>query len=127
MKRTTAKDIDEYIAGFPDDVQKILKKIRSTIRKAAPGAKETISYAIPTFTLNGRYLIYFAAFKKHVSIYPAPRGSEEFKKELSAYQGGKGTVQFPLDEPIPFDLITRIVKFKVKETLEKAKASEKRK
>ena len=126
MKRTAAKDIDEYIAGFPDDVQKILKKIRSTIRKAAPGAKETISYAIPTFTLNGRYLIYFAAFKKHVSIYPAPRGSEEFKKELTAYEGGKGTVQFPLDKPIPFDLITRIVKFKVKESLEKAQASKKK-
>ena len=126
-KRAAAKDIDEYVAGFPDDVQKILKKIRATIRKAVPGAEEKISYGIPTFTLNGRYFIYFAGFKNHVSIYPAPRGSEEFKKELSAYKGGKGTIQFPLDKPIPFDLITRIVKFKVKETLEKPKASGKKK
>lgn len=127
MKRTIAKDIDEYIAGFPDDVQKILKKIRTTIRKAAPRAGEKISYGIPTFTLNDRYLIYFAGFKNHVSIYPAPRGSEEFKKELSAYEGGKGTVRFPLDKPIPYGLITRIVKFKVKETLERAKAGGKKK
>ncbi|HKY30517.1 MAG TPA: DUF1801 domain-containing protein [Pyrinomonadaceae bacterium] len=115
MKRTAAKDVDEYIAGFPNDVQKILKKIRTTIRKAAPKAGEKISYGIPTFTLNDRYLIYFAGFKNHVSIYPAPRGSAEFKQELSKYKGGKGTVQFPLDKPIPFDLITRIVKFRIKE------------
>lgn len=127
MKRTIAKDIDEYIAGFPDDVQKILKRIRTTIRKAAPRAGEKISYGIPTFTLNDRYLIYFAGFKNHVSIYPAPRGSDEFKKELSAYEGGKGTVRFPLDKPIPYGLITRIVKFKVKESLERAKASGKKK
>jgi uncharacterized protein YdhG (YjbR/CyaY superfamily) len=119
--RTAPKDIDDYIAGFPEDVQKILKKVRTTIRQAAPDAEETISYQIPTFKLNGRYLIYFAGFKNHISLYPAPRGAMEFKKELAAYEGGKGTVQFPLDKPIPFDLIKRIVKFKVKENQEKTK------
>ena len=119
--KKTAKDIDEYIAGFPDNVQEILQKIRTTIRKAAPKAEEAISYQIPTFTLNGRYLIYFAGYKSHVSIYPAPRQSENFKDELAAYKGGKGTVQFPLDEPIPFGLITRIVKFMARENEAKAK------
>lgn len=102
-------------------MQKILRKIRMTIRKAAPGAEETISYQIPTFTLHGN-LIHFAAFKNHIGMYPAPRGAREFKSELSRYEGGKGTVRFPLDEPIPFALITRIVKFRVKENLKRAKA-----
>ena len=124
--RTTPKDIDDYIAGFPEDVQKILKKVRTTIRKTAPDAEETISYQIPTFKLNGRYLIYFAGFKNHISLYPAPRGAEEFKKELAAYEGGKGTVQFPLDKPIPFDLIKRIVKYKIKENQKKTKTKEKK-
>jgi uncharacterized protein YdhG (YjbR/CyaY superfamily) len=122
--RTAPKDMDAYIAGFPADVQKILKKIRMTIRKAAPGAKEAITYQIPTFTLNGN-LIHFAAFKKHIGLYPAPRGSEAFKKALSAYEGGKGTVRFPLDEPIPLGLISRIVKFRVKENRERAEAKKK--
>ena len=124
--RTAPKDIDEYIAGFPNDVQKMLQKIRMTIRKAVPDAEETISYQIPTFTLKGKYLIYFAAFKKHIGLYPAPRGIEKFKKELSVYEGGKGTVRFPLDKPIPFGLIERIVKFRVKENLERAKARPKK-
>ena len=115
------KNIDEYIARFPGDVQKILQNIRALIKEAVPDAEEKISYQIPTFTLNGNYLIYFAAFKNHVSIYPAPRGTEKFKKELAAYEGGKGTVRFPFDEPIPYGLIKRIVKFKLKENLEKAK------
>jgi uncharacterized protein YdhG (YjbR/CyaY superfamily) len=119
--QTAPKDINEYIAGFPGDVQKILEKIRRTIRKAAPDADETISYQIPTFTLKGRYLVYFAAYKKHIGLYPAPRGSEKFKEELSAYEGGKGTVRFPLDKPIPFDLISRIVMFRVKKNLEEQK------
>ncbi len=123
--QTTAQNIDEYIARFPNAVQKILKKIRMTIRKAVPDAEEKISYQIPTFTLKGNYLIYFAAYKKHIGLYPAPRGSEKFKKELAAYEGGRGTVRFPLDRPIPFDLISRIVKFKVKESLEKGKAKAK--
>lgn len=105
------KDVDEYIAMFPDDVQKILKKIRALIRKTVPKAEESISYQIPAYKLNG-VLIYFAAFKNHVSVYPAPRGEAEFKAELSAYKGGKGTVQFPIGEPIPYDLIARIVKFR---------------
>lgn len=105
------KNVDEYISGFPADVQNILKKVRATIRKAAPKAEESISYQIPAYKLNG-VLIYFAAFKKHVSVYPAPREAKEFKKELAGYKGGKGTVQFPLDKPIPYDLITRIVKYR---------------
>lgn len=111
--RPTFSTIDEYIAAFPADVQKILQKIRKTIKKAVPKAEETISYQIPTIKLNGKYLIYFAGFAKHVSVYPAPREAAEFKEELASYKGGKGTVQFPLDKPIPYDLITRIVKFKI--------------
>jgi len=119
------RNIDEYIAGFPKDVQKSLEKIRRTIRKAAPDAEETISYQMPTFTLRGN-LVYFAAYKKHIGLYPAPRGIEKFKKELSAYKGSKGTVRFPLDEPIPFELISRIVKFRVKDNMERAAAKRKK-
>ena len=114
------KDIDDYISGFNPDVQAILEKIRQTIRKSTPKAEEAISYQIPTFKLFGQYLIYFAAFKKHVSIYPAPRAVDEFKQELSTYEGGKGTVQFPLDKPIPLGLIKRIVKFRAKQIAEKS-------
>lgn len=115
-----ARDIDEYIAGFPEDVQEILRKIRATIRQAAPEAEEAIRYQIPTFTLKGN-LVHFAAFKNHIGFYPAPSGIEAFKDELSAYKGAKGSVQFPLGEPVPFDLIRRIVELRVKENLEKAK------
>ena len=114
------RTIDEYIAGFPKDIQEILEKIRSTIRKAAPDAEEAISYNMPTFRLNG-YLIYFAAYKEHIAIYPAPRGNEEFKEELDSYKGGKGTVRFPLHKPIPLDLVRRIVKFRVKENQARVK------
>ena len=108
-----AETVDGYIAGFPKDVQKILRTIRKTIRAAAPDAKESISYRIPTYKLNGRPLIYFAAFKAHVGVYPVTAPVKaKFKKELSGYKGGKGTVRFPLDEPIPYALITKIVKFK---------------
>lgn len=124
--RKPPENIDEYIAGFPSDMQKILGKMRSTIRKAAPGAEEAIKYQIPTFTLKGN-LVHFAAFKKHVGFYPAPTGIEKFKKELSVYEGGKGTIKFPLGKPIPFDLISRIVKFRVKENLERAAARGKKK
>src|SRR4030095_4025676 len=126
MKRTAPHNIDEYIAGFPEDVQQRLKKIRAAIKKAAPKAQEKISYQIPAFILDGKYLIYFAGFKNHISVYPAPRGSEEFKEELSAYGGGKGTIQFPLDKPVPYGLISRIVKFRIKDNLEKAKAKKKK-
>jgi len=112
--------IDEYIADSPADVQEILEKIRTTIKKAAPDAEETIRYKMPTFNLKGHYLVYFAAYKKHIGFYPAPIGNAAFKEELSAYESGKGTLQFPLDKPIPFDLITRVVKFRVKENLARA-------
>jgi uncharacterized protein YdhG (YjbR/CyaY superfamily) len=118
--------IDDYIAGFPKDVQKILREIRTTIRKAAPRAEESISYRIPTYKLDGP-LVYFAAFKSHIGMYPMTGATRtKFEKELSKYEGGKGTVRFPLDRPIPHALIGRIVKFKVKENAEKAKRSAKK-
>ena len=121
-----ATTINEYIAGFPRETQKVLKQIRSTIKKAVPAAAvEVISYGIPSFKLNGKGLIYYAAFKKHIGLYPAPKSHEAFKKELAAYKGGKGTVQFPLDQPMPLTLITRIVKFKVKENLQRTKQKDK--
>ena len=116
------KTIDAYIAGFPADVHKKLKTIRATIRKAAPEAEEAIKYAIPTFVLNGN-LVHFAAFKNHIGFYPTPNGMEEFKEELSAYESGKGSAQFRLDQPVPYDLITRIVKYRV----EKNRATKKQK
>ena len=117
--------IDEYIGGFPPDVQLILEKIRETIEKAAPDAEETIKYRMPTFTLNGN-LVHFAAFKNHIGFYPVPSGIEKFKNELSVYKQGKGSVQFPFEKPIPFDLISRIVKFRIEENLKKAEAKKKR-
>ena len=111
-KKTGFTSIDEYIATFPKDIQKILEKIRATIKAAAPEAEEKISYQMPTFFLKGN-LVHFAAFKKHIGFYPVPTGIEKFKKELSAYAGAKGSVQFPLDKPIPYGLISKIVKFRV--------------
>jgi uncharacterized protein YdhG (YjbR/CyaY superfamily) len=119
------KDIDEYIAGFPEDVQEILEEIRTTIRKAAPDAEEAIKYQMPTFILNGN-LVHFAAYKKHIGFYPAPRGDEKFEKALSVYEGAKSTVKFPLDKPIPFALISKIVKFRVKRNLERAEGKRKK-
>jgi uncharacterized protein YdhG (YjbR/CyaY superfamily) len=118
-RRTQAQNIDEYIAGYPGDVQEVLKKIRMTIREAAPEAEETINYQIPTFTLKGN-LVHFAAFEKHIGFYPAPSGIEKFKNELSGYKSAKGSVQFPLDQPMPYALISQITKFRVQENLEKA-------
>jgi len=115
------KTIDEYIRTFPKDVQTILEKMRKTIREAAPGAVETISYQMPTFKLNGRGLVYFAAFKNHIGFYPIPSGVEAFEKELSPYKQGKGSVQFPIDQPVPYDLVRRIVTFRVNENLGKVK------
>ena len=114
------RDIDEYIADFPEEIRKRLEQVRATIRKAAPEAEEAIKYRIPTFVLNGN-LVHFAAFKNHIGFYPAPQGIEEFKEELSAYKGAKGSVQFPHDRPIPLDLISRIVKFRAAQNLEKKK------
>jgi uncharacterized protein YdhG (YjbR/CyaY superfamily) len=122
--REVTKSMDSYISRFPKEVQKILERVRSTIREAAPDAEETINYGIPTFTLKGN-LVHFAAFKNHIGFYPAPSGIEKFKNELSVYKGAKGSVQFPLDQPIPFDLISRITKFRVKENLERAEAKSK--
>ena len=111
--------IDAYIKSFPEDVQAILERLRQTIRKAAPKAVESISYQIPTFKLNGKGLVYFAAFKNHIGFYPIHAGAEGFKQELSGYKQGKGSVQFPLDRPIPYDLVSKITRFRVKETAEK--------
>lgn len=111
--------IDEYIATFPSDVQKILEELRTTIKAAAPDAEETISYNMPTFTLNGTYLIYFAGWKKHISVYPIPAGSEAFNKKIAKYADEKGTVKFPLDKPIPFKLVTQMVKLQLANNLKK--------
>jgi uncharacterized protein YdhG (YjbR/CyaY superfamily) len=112
--------IDDYIADFPIEIQDILEKVRATIQKAAPEAAEAIKYAIPTFVLNGN-LVHFAAFKNHIGFYPAPEGMEEFDKEFSAYKKGKGSVQFPLDRPIPLELIAKITAFRAKQNSEKKK------
>ena len=118
--KPVSKNIDEYIADFPKDVQKLLQQLRSTIKKAAPNAEEKIAYGIPTFTLNGN-LVHFGAYKTHIGFYPAPSGLEAFEKELAPYVTGKGTAQFPLDKPLPLDLITQIVNFRVMKNLEKSK------
>jgi uncharacterized protein YdhG (YjbR/CyaY superfamily) len=118
--KTQHKTIDEYIKASPENIQIILEKMRQIIRKAAPGAIEVISYQMPAFKLNGN-LVYFAAFKNHIGFYPTPSGIEFFKKELSPYIKGKGSVQFPLDKPIPYDLVEKIVLFRVKENLAKKK------
>lgn len=119
-KQPPPQDIDAYIAGFPQDIQDILEKIRTTIRAVTPDAEEAIKYLIPTFTLKGSNLVHFAAFKKHIGFYPTPSGTEKFRKELSRYEGDKGSVRFPLNQPIPYDLISQIVTFRMQETLEKA-------
>ncbi len=111
--------IDEYIATFPQAIQKLLQEVRATIKAAAPDATEKISYQMPTFFLEGN-LVHFAAFKNHIGFYPAPRGIEAFKDELAVYNGAKGSVQFPLDQPMPLDLISRIVQYRAAENLQKA-------
>jgi uncharacterized protein YdhG (YjbR/CyaY superfamily) len=114
VKGPDKKDVDEYIAGFPEDVRSRLIKLRKTIREAAPQATETINYGIPTFRLNGN-LVHYAAFKKHIGFYPAPSGINAFENELKPYEVSKGTVKFPLDKPIPYELVREIVKYRVKE------------
>lgn len=118
MLKTKQVTIDEYIAGFPAATQKLLEQMRAVIKKAAPAAEEAMKYGIPTFVLNGN-LVHFAGYKAHIGFYPAPDGIKTFEKELSGYKSSKGAVQFPLDEPMPLDLITKIVKFRVKQNLEK--------
>jgi uncharacterized protein YdhG (YjbR/CyaY superfamily) len=120
IRRKPPQDIDEYIAGFPPDVRKVLKKIRATIRKAAPDAEETIKYGMPTFTLNGN-LVHFAAFKKHIGLFPPIKGAKELKMEASRFDGPKGNLRFPLEEPIPYSLIGKIVKLRARESIESAR------
>jgi uncharacterized protein YdhG (YjbR/CyaY superfamily) len=115
-KKEKFQTVDEYIKTFPEDVQIILEKIKQTIRKAAPEAVETINYGIPTFKLKGKDLVYFAAWKNHIGFYPMPSVAKAFKKELSEYKQGKGSIQFPLDKPIPYDLVKNIVIFRVRES-----------
>src|SRR5262249_37494779 len=124
--RSTLATIDDYITAFPPNVRSILEKIRSTVRKAAPQADEKISYKMPALALDGD-LIYFAAFKNHIGIYPPVRGDEKLRKELAPYRGEKGNLKFPLDEPMPYELIARVVRFRVQEHLERARSKQKRK
>jgi uncharacterized protein YdhG (YjbR/CyaY superfamily) len=114
--------IDQYIETFPKEVQEKLLHLRKAIKEVIPEAEETISYQMPTFKINGKYIVYFAAFKKHIGFYPFPSGIEAFKKESSDYVTSTGAIQFPFDKPIPFDLVKKIVKFRVKENLEKEKS-----
>jgi uncharacterized protein YdhG (YjbR/CyaY superfamily) len=120
MNKRVPENIDDYVDRFPKEVQQLLNKMRLTIKKAAPKAKETISYGIPAFTLDG-ILVWFAAFKSHIGFYPRASAITAFKKELSAYKRAKGSVQFPFDEPLPLALVSRIVKCRVKENLSNRK------
>lgn len=124
ISKTSITNFEEYFAQFPEDIQQILENIRSVIHQAAPDATEKISYQMPTFYLYGN-LVHFAAFKSHIGFYPVPSGIDKFKDELSQYKGGKGSVQFPLDKPIPYDLIRRITLFRVEENLNSKKKSKK--
>jgi uncharacterized protein YdhG (YjbR/CyaY superfamily) len=125
MNANKLNNVDDYIASFPVETQELLTQIRNTIKKMVPQAEETISYSMPTFKLNGN-LVYYAAFKNHIGFYALPQGNEAFKKELQEYKTGKGSIQFPIDKPLPLDLIKRIVEFRVKENLEKIKAKAKK-
>jgi len=118
------KTVDDYIASFPKETQVILKKVRLTIKKAAPDTEETIKYQIPTYTLMGNVLS-FAGYKNHIGVYPAPAGTKKFQKELAGYRAAKSSVRFPLDQPIPYDLISQLVKFRVKEHLASVKGKRK--
>ncbi|MDF2893041.1 MAG: hypothetical protein K0R80_3408 [Clostridia bacterium] len=124
--KITFNSIDEYILQFSQEVQEILKTLRSVIKDSAPDAKEKISYQMPTFDLHGN-LVHFAAYKNHIGFYPAPSGIEEFKDELSIYKGAKGSVQFPIEKPLPYELISKIVKFRVAENTMKVESKLKKK
>lgn len=121
------KTMDEFISKYPPKVQTILQRIRSVIHKSAPGAEEAMSYGIPTFRLNGKNLVHFSAFKEHIGFYPTPSGIAKFKKELSAYEGAKGSVKFPLNKPIPYALIGKITQYRVKEVMGEKKVKTKKK
>lgn len=120
MLSINAKNIDGFIAGSPKNAQELLKKMRSIIQKAAPGTEEAISYGIPTYKLNGRNLVHFSGYKEHIGFYPGAAGIENFKEQLSKYKTSKGTVQFPLEKPLPVGLITQIVKFRITQEKERA-------
>ncbi len=122
---TKIANIDDYIAGFPVPVQKHLQNIRETIKRAAPEAEESISYAMPAFKFKGKPLVYFAGYKNHIGFYATPNGHQAFEKDLSIYKQGKGSVQFPLDKPMPLDLIVRVTKYRIAQNLEKAKTTKK--
>jgi uncharacterized protein YdhG (YjbR/CyaY superfamily) len=121
MNSNSPNTIDEYIAGFPEDVQTILNQVRFTIRRVTPDAIESIGYGMPAYKLNGRPLVYFAGYKGHIGFYATPAGHSAFSEELSKYKQGKGSVQFPLDQPMPYELIAQIVAFRVAENLQKGK------
>lgn len=121
MVNEKPSNIDDYIAGFPEDVQKVMQQIRTAIKEVVPHAEEKISYGMPAFNTHGRYLVYFGGFKKHIGFYPTPSGTDTFAKDLEDYKTGRGSVQFPLDRPMPLDLIKRIVAYREKENIEKNK------
>ena len=125
MISKTPNNVDVYIADFPKDIQFLLNQVRSTIKQAAPYAEESMSYGMPAYKSYGKPLVYFAGYKNHIGFYATPTGHAEFAKELSKYKQGKGSVQFPIDQPMPLDLIFQIVEFRVIENLEKAKAKKK--
>lgn len=127
MTTNKPQNITEYISGFPEETQQILEQLRHTIKKSLPDSTESISYGVPAFAVGGKAVIYFAGYKNHVAVYPAPRENEAFEEELSKYKGGKGTVQFPLNKPIPFDLVTRIAEFRLQENLARAKKAKPKK
>jgi uncharacterized protein YdhG (YjbR/CyaY superfamily) len=116
--RKTFSTVNGYIRSFPSEVRKKLEQLQETIKETAPGAEETISYGIPTFDLHGRHLVHFAAFRHHIGFYPTPSAIEAFKDELSPYHLSRGTVQFPIDAPLPLDLVQRMVAFRVREVAE---------
>ena len=117
--KTTYESIDDYISKFPPEIQEILSTIRKVIKEAAPEAKEKISYQMPTFELHGN-LVHYAAFKNHIGFYPTPNGIDAYKEELSGYKGAKGSIQFPINQPMPYELISKIVKYRVAENIQKA-------
>jgi uncharacterized protein YdhG (YjbR/CyaY superfamily) len=119
--RIEFESVDQYIGSFPEDIQILLAKVRTTIKEKAPEAVESIAYGMPAYKLNDKPLVYFAGFKKHIGFYATPTGHSEFADELAKYKQGKGSVQFPVERPIPFDLIGRIVEFRVKENLSRGK------
>lgn len=121
QNKATFATIDDYISQFPPEVQDILETLRKVIQESAPEAKEKISYQMPTFALHGN-LVHFAAYKNHIGFYPAPSGIDAFQQELAAYKGAKGSVQFPIDKPLPYELISRIVRYRVTENMKKAKS-----